>query len=181
MHYERASPGEPVYIDIRKLGRIGEPGRRVTGRRTHRCRGIGWEYAHVSIDDHPRRSLVAMAEDERQGGAVAFLEQVVAHYRACGVAVQRVMTANGSADQSNAFAAACRRLGIRHSRTRPYTPQTNGKAGGWSRPACANGPMRVPMPTPSNVPAPSAAGCTTTTGIGPTPASATNHQSPASR
>ena len=128
VRYERATPGELVHIDTKKLGRIGEPGHRVTGQRTHRSRGIGWEFAHVAIDDHSRTSLVAMAGDERKESAVAFLEQLVAHYRACGVTVQRVMTDNGSAYQSRAFAAACRRLGVRHLRTRPYTPQTNGKA-----------------------------------------------------
>lgn len=126
--YERAAPGELIHIDTKKLGRIGEPGHRVTGERCHRTRGIGWEFAHVAIDDHSRLSLVAMAEDERQQSAVAFLEQVVAHYRERGVRVQRVMTDNGSAYLSRAFTAACRRLGVRHLRTRPYTPQTNGKA-----------------------------------------------------
>ena len=128
VRYERAAPGELVHIDTKKLGRIERPGHRVTGDRRDRVRGIGWEFAHVAIDDHSRTSLVAMAEDERKESAVAFLEQVVAHYRACGVNVQRVMTDNGSAYQSRAFAAACRRLGVRHLRTRPYTPQTNGKA-----------------------------------------------------
>ena len=128
VRYERAAPGELVHIDIKKLGRIGEPGHRVTGQRSHRCRGIGWEYAHVAIGDHSRPSLVAMAADGRQDSAVAFLEQVIEHYRACGVTVQRVMTDNGSAYLSKAFAAACRRLGVHHLRTRPYTPQTNGKA-----------------------------------------------------
>ena len=128
VRYERATPGELVHIDTKKLGRIERPSHRVTGDRRNRVRGIGWEFAHVAIDDHSRTSLVAMAEDERKESAVAFLEQVVAHYRACGVVVQRVMTDNGSAYQSRAFATACRRLGVRHLRTRPYTPQTNGKA-----------------------------------------------------
>lgn len=128
VRYERATPGELVHIDTTKLGRIERPSHRVTGDRRDRVRGIGWEFAHVAIDDHSRTSLVSMAEDERKESAVAFLEQVVAHYRACGVTVQRVMTDNGSAYQSRAFAAASRRLGVRHLRTRPYTPQTNGKA-----------------------------------------------------
>lgn len=128
VRYERAAPGELIHIDTKKLGRIERPSHRVTGDRRDRVRGIGWEFAHVAIDDHSRTSLVAMAEDERKESAVAFLEQVVAQYRACGVTVQRVMTDNGSAYQSRAFAAACRRLRVRHVRTRPYTPQTNGKA-----------------------------------------------------
>mgnify|MGYP003576691738 FL=1 len=128
VRYERSTPGELIHIDTKKLGRIERPSHRVTGNRRDRVRGIGWEFAHVAIDDHSRASLVTMAADERKESAVAFLEQVVEHYRACGVTVQRVMTDNGSAYQSRAFAAACLRLGVRHLRTRPYTPQTNGKA-----------------------------------------------------
>ena len=100
----------------------------MTGDRRDRVRGIGWEFAHVAIDDHSRTSLITMAEDERKESAVAFLEQVVEHYRACGIRVERVMTDNGSAYRSRAFADACRRLQLRHLYTRPYTPQTNGKA-----------------------------------------------------
>src|SRR5690606_28367159 len=85
VRYERAAPGELVHIDIKKLGRIERPSHRVTGDRRDRVRGIGWEFAHVAIDDHSRTSLVTMAEDERKESAVAFLEQVVAHYRACGI------------------------------------------------------------------------------------------------
>lgn len=128
VRYERQAPGELVHLDTKRLGRIGDPGHRVTGQRLHRRRGIGWAFAPMAIDDHSRTSLVTMAEDERQDSAVAFLEQVVAHDRACGIQVQRVMTDNGSAYPSKAFAAASRRLGVRHLRTRPYTPRTNGKA-----------------------------------------------------
>lgn len=126
--YEREAPGELIHIDTKKLGRIAQPGHRVNGDRTTRVRGIGWEFVHVAIDDHSRLSHVGVAEDECQDSAVAFLDHVVAHYRRCGITVQRVMTDNGSAYRSRAFAAACRRYGIRHLRTRPYTPRTNGKA-----------------------------------------------------
>ena len=126
--YERAEPGELIHLDTKKLGRIGQPGHRVTGQRDHRCRGIGWEFVHVAIDDHSRVALAAMAEDERQQSAVQFLERVIAHFAQRGVRVQRVMTDNGPAYRSHAFAAACKRLGLRHLYTRPYTPQTNGKA-----------------------------------------------------
>lgn len=126
--YERATPGELIHIDTKKLGRIERPSHRVTGDRRDRVRGIGWEFAHVAVDDHSRLSLVTMADDERQDTAIAFLERVVAYYRQRGVRVQRVMTDNGSAYRSRAFATACRRLGLRHLYTRPYTPQTNGKA-----------------------------------------------------
>jgi transposase InsO family protein len=128
VRYERAAPGELIHLDTKKLGRIERPSHRVTGDRRDRVRGIGWEFAHVAIDDHSRTSLIAMAEDERKESAVAFLEQVVEHYRACGIRVERVMTDNGSAYRSRAFAQACRRLHLRHLYTRPYTPQTNGKA-----------------------------------------------------
>jgi transposase InsO family protein len=128
MRYERAAPGELIHLDTKKLGRIERPSHRVTGDRRDRVRGIGWEFAHVAIDDHSRTSLIAMAEDERKESAVAFLEQVVEHYRARGIRVERVMTDNGAAYRSRAFADACRRLQLRHLYTRPYTPQTNGKA-----------------------------------------------------
>lgn len=126
--YERAHPGDMIHIDTKKLGRIGEPGHRVTGRRVHKTRGIGWEFAHVAIDDRSRTAVVAMAENEQKNTAVAFLDHVIAHYRARGVPVHRVMTDNGSAYRSREFAAACHRHGIKHVRTRPYTPRTNGKA-----------------------------------------------------
>ena len=123
-----SAPGELIHFDMKKLGRIGEPGHRVTGSRNHRHRGIGWDFVHVAIDDHSRTSLAAVAPDETQISAVAFLERTVAHYRERGVRVQRVMTDNGSAYVSKAFADACQRLQLRHIRTRPYTPRTNGKA-----------------------------------------------------
>jgi transposase InsO family protein len=126
--YEYAVPGELLHLDTKKLGRIGSPGHRVTGQRGHRHRGIGWDYVHVAIDDHSRLSLAAVAPDEGQDSAVAFLQQAVAYFRARGIRVRRVMTDNGSAYRSRAFAQACRTLRLRHLRTRPYTPRTNGKA-----------------------------------------------------
>jgi len=126
--YERATSGELIHLDTKKLGRIERPSHRVTGDRRDRVRGIGWEFVHVAIDDHARTSPATMAEDERQESAVAFLEQVVAHYLQHGVHVQRVMTDNGAAYRSRAFVAACRRLGVRQLYTKPYAPQTNGKA-----------------------------------------------------
>ena len=128
VRYERAAAGELIHLDIKKLGRIERPSHRVTGDRRDRVRGIGWEFAHVAIDDHSRTSLITLAEDERKESAVMFLEQVVEHYRAYGIRIERVMTDNGSAYRSRAFADACRRLQLRHLYTRPYTPKTNGKA-----------------------------------------------------
>ena len=125
--YERDQPGELLHLDIKKLGRIGDRSR-FSGDQAARSRGIGFEYVHVAVDDASRFSFVTVADDEKQTSAVAFLEQVVARFAERGVRIQQVMTDNGSCYISLAFAAACRRLGIRHKRTRPYTPRTNGKA-----------------------------------------------------
>ena len=121
-------PGELIHLDTKKLGRIGSPGHRVTGTRTHRHRGIGWDVVHVAIDDASRTSLAAVADDEAPPTTTAFLERVVEHYRQRGVEITRVMTDNGNAYRSRDFAEACRRLSLRHVRTKPYTPRTNGKA-----------------------------------------------------
>jgi len=126
--YQREHPGELIHIDIKKLGKIGVVGHRITGDRSQRVRGIGWEYAHVCIDDASRIAFVQIKPDERKTSAVAFLKAAVAYYASLGVTVERVMTDNGSCYRSHAFARACRRLGLRHIRTRPYTPKTNGKA-----------------------------------------------------
>lgn len=113
--YERQSPGEMIHIDIKKLGRFAKTGHRITGQHAghDRSRGAGWEFVHVCIDDASR---------------VAFLEAALAYYASLGVTVERVMTDNGSCYRSGAFRDACVRHGLRHVRTRPYTPKTNGKA-----------------------------------------------------
>lgn len=128
--YERSAPGELLHIDIKKLGRFDRPGHRVTGDRTGQgnSRGIGWEYVHVCIDDHSRLAFSQILPDEKKESAVAFLNAAVAYYRCLGIDVQRVMTDNGSCYRSRAFRNACDNLGLRHIRTRPYTPRTNGKA-----------------------------------------------------
>lgn len=128
--YQRERPGELIHIDIKKLGRFAKVGHRITGQRREqsRTRGIGWEFIHVCIDDNSRIAFVQVMPDERQASAVAFLEAAVAYYATLGVTVERVMTDNGSCYRSKAFAKACKRLAIRHIRTRPYTPKTNGKA-----------------------------------------------------
>ncbi|HLQ12728.1 MAG TPA: IS481 family transposase [Steroidobacteraceae bacterium] len=130
VRYERAEPGELIHLDIKKLGRIKGLGHRIHGDRRSalRNRGIGWDYVHVAIDDASRIALAEVAADERGDTATALLMRTVERYRAQGVGVQRVMTDNGSPYLSKAFAAACRQLGIRHLRTKPYTPRTNGKA-----------------------------------------------------
>lgn len=126
--YERASPGELLHMDTKRLGRIQGIGHRITGDRTkNRNRGIGWDAVHLAIDDHSRVSFAMVKPDEKALSCVEFLRQAVAYYAKLGVRIDRVMTDNG-AGYKNTFRAACDELGIRHMRTRPYTPKTNGKA-----------------------------------------------------
>jgi transposase InsO family protein len=138
--YERSRPGELIHVDVKKLGRIGPngPGYRVTGRRKsnrtavdaagRRRRQVGWERVHVCIDDATRLAYAEVLPDERKATAIGFLRRAVAFYRSHGIVVERLMTDNGPAYVSAAHALACRALGIRHIRTRPRRPQTNGKA-----------------------------------------------------
>lgn len=126
--YERDTPGELLHMDTKKLGRIVRPSHRVTGNRRDSVEGAGWEFAHVAIDDHSRAGFVQMYADERKDSAVAFLKAAVAHYAALGVKIKRLLTDNGPAYRSQLFARTCLALGIKHTFTRPYRPQTNGKA-----------------------------------------------------
>jgi transposase InsO family protein len=128
VRYQRDQPGELIHIDIKKLGRIAGVGHRITGDRTRRSRGIGWDFLHVCIDDASRLAYTEILLDERKESAVAFLERALAWYATLGITVERVMTDNGSAYCSHAFRKACVKAGIKHKRTRPYRPQTNGKA-----------------------------------------------------
>jgi transposase InsO family protein len=141
VRYEHTRPGELVHIDVKKLGRIkGGAGKRITGgikrnpdlRKLDAARVerkiIGWEYVHVCVDDYSRLAYAEVLPDQKAATAVGFLRRAVAFYRRHGIRVERVLTDNGSAYLSARHALACRTLGIRHSRTRPYRPQTNGKA-----------------------------------------------------
>jgi transposase InsO family protein len=151
--YERARPGELIHIDVKKLGRIqGGAGKRVRdGLHQHynrtftdsdgvRRNTVGWEYVHVCVDDATRLAYAEVLPDEKAKTAIAFLGRAVRFFRRHGIRVERVMTDNGSAYRSTIHALACRVLGIRHLRTQPYRPQTNGKAerfirtllGGWA-------------------------------------------------
>jgi transposase len=145
VRYERARPGELIHIDVKKLGRIARPGHRVLGRRSagghhRRIYDRGWEFVHVCVDDATRLAYVEVLDDERATTAIAFLRRAVAFYATYGVTVERLLTDNGSAYRSTIHAIACRALQIKHMRTRPYRPQTNGKAerfirtmlGGWA-------------------------------------------------
>ena len=128
--YERDRPGEMIHIDIKKLGRFNRVGHRITGDRTGQSnsRGIGWEFVHVCVDDHSRLGFAEVMTDEKKASAIAFLEAAVAWYRRFNITVERVMTDNGSCYRSFAFRDACKQLGLKHIRTKPYTPKTNGKA-----------------------------------------------------
>lgn len=125
--YEHEHPGDMIHIDIKKLGRFERVGHRITGDpQRGKSRGVGWEFVHVSIDDASRIAFSQILPNERKESAVAFLKAAVAYYESLGITVARVMTDNGSCYRSKAFATACRALGLKHIRTKPYTPKTNG-------------------------------------------------------
>jgi transposase InsO family protein len=136
--YERRQPGELIHIDVKKLGRILKPGHRVTGKRINarntytpdgrRIGDAGWESVHVCVDDHSRLAYAEVLTDEKATSAAGFLRRAVAFFATHGVKVERVMTDNGSPYRSQLHAQACRELGLRHLRTQPYRPRTNGKA-----------------------------------------------------
>jgi transposase InsO family protein len=147
--YERRRPGELIHIDVKKLGRIEKVGHRISGSRASRNarstwhqghRRIGWEFVHVCVDDATRLAYVEVLDDEKGHTTAGFLRRAVAFYRSYGITVERVMTDNGAGYRSTLHAIACRTLGLRYLRTRPYRPRTNGKAerfirtmlGGWA-------------------------------------------------
>jgi len=139
VRYERSRPGELVHIDVKKLGRIKGAGWRVRDRKQHynatftdaagrKRNTVGYEFVHVAVDDYSRLAYAEVLADEKASSAIGFLRRAVAFYRHHGVEVERILTDNGSAYRALMHAVACRQLGIRHLRTRPYRPQTNGKA-----------------------------------------------------
>lgn len=130
VRYEYDHPGGLIHLDIKRLGRFERIGHRITGDRTGQSnsRGVGWEYVHVAIDDASRIAFTDIFQDEKAMSAVACLKAAVAYYRKLGITVTRVMTDNGPCYKSHAFRDACRDLSLKHIRTRPYTPRTNGKA-----------------------------------------------------
>lgn len=128
VRYQRQRPGELIHIDVKKLGRIEAVGHRITGDRRDTRRGAGWEYVHVCIDDASRLAYSEILPDERKQSAAAFLARALAWLAGLGVGVERVMTDNGSAYRSQLWRQACQDRKLRHIRTKPYTPRTNGKA-----------------------------------------------------
>jgi len=126
--YQWENPGDLLHIDIKKLGRFEQAGHRVHGDRRRATRGAGWEFVHVAIDDASRVAFAEILANERQESVVAFLSSALQFYKRLGITVRRVMTDNGSGYVSKAFRVACSTLGLKHIRTRPYTPRTNGKA-----------------------------------------------------
>jgi transposase InsO family protein len=140
LRYERSQPGELVHVDVKKLGRIhGGAGKRVSGARQHFNptftdaaghvrKTVGWEYVHVAVDDYSRLAYAEVLSDEKAATIVGFLKRAIAFYERYGITVERILTDNGGGYRSTVHAIACRALGIRHLRTRPYRPQTNGKA-----------------------------------------------------
>ena len=128
IRYEYDKPGGLIHVDIKKLARFDQVGHRITGDKSGQKRGAGWEFVHVCIDDASRVAFSQVMPNERKESAVPFLKAAVAYYRSLGVTVVRVMTDNGSCYKSGDFRKACKDLGLKHIRTRPYTPKTNGKA-----------------------------------------------------
>ncbi|WP_311945600.1 IS481 family transposase [Halomonas piscis] len=126
--YEHDAPGDLLHLDIKKLGCFARPGHRVTGDRQQTTRGAGWEYVHIAIDDHSRVAFGTRYPDETGWSACYALLEAIRYYRDLGTRFTRVLTDNGACYRSRAFHRLCRRMGLKHKRTRPYTPRTNGKA-----------------------------------------------------
>jgi transposase InsO family protein len=128
IRYEWPNPGDLLHIDIKKLGKFRDVGHRITGKKGHRSRGMGWEFVYVCVDDASRLAYVEILENEQAITACDFLDRAVHWFKKCGVRARRVMTDNGSAFTSKRWAELCKTHRMRPIRTRPYTPRTNGKA-----------------------------------------------------
>jgi transposase InsO family protein len=128
VRYEHAAPGDLLHLDIKRLVRIQRPSHRVTGDRRDGVKGIGAEFLHVAIDDHSRLAFTAMYPDQTERSSTHFLAAAVAWFDRLGIAIRRVLTDNGPCYKANRFHRACAQLNLKHRRTRPYTPRTNGKA-----------------------------------------------------
>jgi transposase InsO family protein len=175
--YEHAAPGDLLHLDIKRLVRIARPSHRVTGDRRDTVKGIGCEYVHVAIDDHSRIAFSAIYPDETRASVLAFLDAALAYYARLGIHFKAVLTDNGTSYRSYAFADRCKQLGLKHRRTRPYTPRTNGRQNASSKPHSENGPTREPIRPHKKEKTTSNPGSTSTTGTVPMLASDCRHQS----
>jgi transposase InsO family protein len=178
LRYERDHPVDLIHIDVKKLARFRKVGHRITGSRQQgRSAGFGYDRLHVAIDDATRLAYVEVLADEQQATAIDFLSQAVAWFNGQGVECRQVMSDNGPAYVSRCFDKACKALGLKHIRTRPYTPRTNGKAEGSSRPSAGNRPTGCRSRTQRNATSGCPATCRSITGSGSTLPSATGHLS----
>lgn len=153
--YERQTPGEQLHLDTKKLAHFNRPGHRVTGDVTQSSRRPGYHALHVAIDDHSRVGFSLILPDETACNAIKFVFAALRYYKALGVRITSIITDNGSAYRSKKFAKLLRRLKIKHVRTRPYTPRTNGKAERFIQTLCGNGRM----PTPTQIQPPERLNC----------------------
>lgn len=134
IRYEKDAPGDMIHIDTKKLGRIDGIGHRITGNRHRQSnkrakgQGSGWEVLHLAVDDHSRLAYSEVLPDETRLSALIFLRNALRFFRRHGVRVERIMTDNGSAFKSHKYRGCLKRLGIKHTRTKAFSPQTNGKA-----------------------------------------------------
>ena len=128
VRYEHAGPGELIHMDIKKLGRFWRAGHRVTGNRSNDSQGAGWEYVHVCVDDYSRVAYVEVLPDQQKESATAFLQRALRWFARFGIRIRRLLTDNGSCYRAQQFNQYCQALRICHKYTRPYRPQTNGKA-----------------------------------------------------
>jgi transposase InsO family protein len=126
--YERSRPGELVHLDVKKLGRFQRPGHRVHGDRRRNSSGAGWECVHVAVDDYTRLAYVEVLPNERKETVTGFLTRTQLFFQEQGIQIERVLTDNGSGYRSRLFRDRCREIGAEHKKTKPYRPQTNGKA-----------------------------------------------------
>ena len=163
--YEHKAPGDLLHLDIKKLGRFRAEDHRIHGDMSRKTRGSGWEYVHVAVDDHSRIAFSAIHPNEKADSTVAFLYAALAYYDRLGIRFKALLTDNGPAYRSRAFATACRALGLKHRFTRPTPQEPTEKPNASSKPLCANGPMSARIPTHVNAKMSCSHGCIRTTGI----------------
>jgi transposase InsO family protein len=126
--YERRQAGELLHLDTKRLARFYRPGHRLTGSRLNASDGAGWEFVHIAIDDFSRIAYVEILPDEKGPTCAAFLRRACRWFARQGITIRALLTDNGTGYRSHCFRSECLRAGLRHHRTRPYTPRTNGKA-----------------------------------------------------